>query len=149
MSLRSIKFLFCAGLLILSVSIFAQNYQSMNQSVMMQRQQTMIRNEMLSRLHKPNPVLTSLHSKFIVPKQRQIDGFNKLIKRSDKKIAEMEIEIETLKSQIGNGNNHEKNEKKLRRKQNWLNAIKKGKQKFQNEVSFLESQMAVSENIQK
>lgn len=86
-----------------------------------------------------------MHSKFIVSKQRQIDVFKKLISRNDAKIYELENEISVLESESGNFVDKEKNAKKLKRKRYWLEGVRKEKQKFQDEIFILESQMG-SEN---
>lgn len=82
-----------------------------------------------------------MHSKFIVSKQRQIDVFKKLISRNDAKIYELENEISVLENESGNFVDKEKNAKKLKRKRYWLEVVRKEKQKFQDEIFILESQM--------
>ncbi|GEN74752.1 hypothetical protein CHA01nite_04920 [Chryseobacterium hagamense] len=86
-----------------------------------------------------------LHSKFIVPKQKQADGFKKLMARDDKKIAEMEIEIQGLKNNLDKADDRDKAEKKIESRQRWLDVIKRERQKFQQEINTLESEIAAAD----
>ncbi len=132
---------------ILTTSFYAysQNNGIHSQPSLMQRQHSNIGNQM----NIPYSSRTGLHSKFIVSKQRQINGFKKLIDRDNRKIAEMELEIETLEKQLVTSIDIEKDKRKLKRRQNWLDAIKREKQKFEQEVNIMEAGSEITDNSQK
>jgi len=135
-------FLLSLVFVILPLCSFAQGNLATRQSVSIQNQNLNQMARMQNTQFLYNGVM---HSKFIVSKQRQIDVFKKLISRNDAKIYELENEINVLENESGNFVNKEKNTKKLKRKRYWLEGVRKERQKFQDEIFILESQMG-SEN---
>lgn len=90
--------------------------------------------------------LAANHSKFIAPRQKEIDLFKKLSINNEKKIAELEAEIAEKESILKNSDNKEKIQKQIKRKEFWLKIAKKEKIKFQNALSKLDDEIAASEN---
>lgn len=126
-------------LLMISVSNFAQNFQSMNN--MMNRQQSSV----AAQAQRNAMVLMPNHGKSVAQKQKQIDSYNKLISDNDTKIADIGDEIEILKIDIEESDNKQKLEKKIKQNQNELNALKKEQRKLKSELSLLENEIAASE----
>ena len=140
--MKKCLFLLSLVFVILPLCSFAQGNLATRQSVSIQNQNLNQMARMQNTQFLYNGVM---HSKFIVSKQRQIDVFKKLISRNDAKIYELENEISVLENESGNFVDKEKNAKKLKRKRYWLEGVRKEKQKFQDEIFILESQMG-SEN---
>lgn|GEM_PF-5423247 len=140
--MKKCLFLLSLVFVILPLCSFAQGNLATRQSVSIQNQNLNQMARMQNTQFLYNGVM---HSKFIVSKQRQIDVFKKLISRNDAKIYELENEINVLENESGNFVNKEKNTKKLKRKRYWLEGVRKERQKFQDEIFILESQMG-SEN---
>lgn len=140
--MKKCLFLLSLAFVILPSCSFAQGNLATRQSVSIQNQNLNQMARMQNTQFLYNGVM---HSKFIVSKQRQIDVFKKLISRNDAKIYELENEINVLENESGNFVDKEKNTKKLKRKRYWLEGVRKEKQKFQDEIFILESQMG-SEN---
>lgn len=140
--MKKCLFLLSLVFVILPLCSFAQGNLATRQSVSIQNQNL----NQMARMQNTQFLYNGVtHSKFIVSKQRQIDVFKKLISRNDAKIYELENEISVLESESGNFVDKEKNAKKLKRKRYWLEGVRKEKQKFQDEIFILESQMG-SEN---
>lgn len=140
--MKKCLFLLSLAFVILPLYSFAQGNLATRQSVSIQNQNL----NQIARMQNTQFLYNGvMHSKFIVSKQRQIDVFKKLISRNDAKIYELENEISVLESESGNFVDKEKNAKKLKRKRYWLEGVRKEKQKFQDEIFILESQMG-SEN---
>jgi len=131
-------FLLSLAFVILPLCSFAQDNLATRPSVSIQNQNL----NQVARMQNTQFLYNGvMHSKFIVSKQRQIDVFKKLISRNDAKIYELENEISVLENESGNFVDKEKNAKKLKRKRYWLEVVRKEKQKFQDEIFILESQM--------
>lgn len=133
--MKNFNCLFNLGFLSLSVSVFAQSNPAANQSMAIGMRTAAT----VSRMYDPT---NHLHSKFIIPKQKQADGFKKLMARDDEKIAEMEIEIQGLKNNLGKADDRSRAEKKIEKRQRWLDVIKRERQKFEEEINMLESEIA-------
>lgn len=136
--MKKCLFLLSLAFVILPLCSFAQDNLATRPSVSIQNQNL----NQVARMQNTQFLYNGvMHSKFIVSKQRQIDVFKKLISRNDAKIYELENEISVLENESGNFVDKEKNAKKLKRKRYWLEVVRKEKQKFQDEIFILESQM--------
>jgi hypothetical protein len=135
-------FLTAASVLI-SVSGLAQNSnQSMNNTMLMNRQQTAAAMQSMNFGRS----LMSNHSKFFAPKQKELDLFRKLSVNNAKKIEELEAEIAEKQSSLESSNDAEKIQKQIKRKEFWLKIARKEKIKFETAITQLEAEIAASEN---
>ncbi|MCW3168965.1 hypothetical protein OMO38_10565 [Chryseobacterium sp. 09-1422] len=135
-------FLTAASFLI-SVSGLAQNSnQSMNNTMLMNRQQTAAAMQSMNFGRS----LMSNHSKFFAPKQKELDLFRRLSVNNAKKIEELEAEIAEKQSSLESSDNAEKIQKQIKRKEFWLKIARKEKIKFETAITQLEAEIAASEN---
>lgn len=128
---------------LISVSGLAQNSnQSMNNTMLMNRQQTAAAMQSMNFGRS----LMSNHSKFFAPKQKELDLFRKLSVNNAKKIEELEAEIAEKQSSLESSDNAEKIQKQIKRKEFWLKIARKEKIKFETAITQLEAEIAASEN---
>ncbi|CAD7814098.1 hypothetical protein CHRY9390_02755 [Chryseobacterium aquaeductus] len=134
--------LLSAVIMMVSVPFFAQNsFQSMNNTMTMQRQQMSVARES----QRLGQSMTSNHSKFIIPRQKEIDLFNRLLVKNQQRTIELEAELEEKKIELETSDNKEKIQKQIQRKENWLNVLRNEKKKFERAISKLEGEIAASE----
>ena len=139
----NIKSFLIVAFIIISAFGFAQNsYQSMNNTMLIQRQQMAAARES----QRFGLSLAANHSKFIAPKQKELNLFNKLLIKNEKKIAELEAEIAEETTSLESSDDKEKIGKKIKRKEFWLKVARNEKIKFKTAISKLEAEIAVSEN---
>ncbi|MBW7674679.1 hypothetical protein [Chryseobacterium chendengshani] len=117
----------------------------MNNTLLLQRQQT----SAALQSQRFGMSLMSNHSKFIAPKQKELDLFNKLLSKNEKRISELEAEIAEKTSSLDNSKNREKIENQIKRKEFWLKIARKEKIKFEKAISALEAEIAVTNTDQK
>lgn len=132
-----------AASFLFSVSGLAQNSnQSMNNTMLMNRQQTAAAMQSMNFGRS----LMSNHSKFFAPKQKELDLFRRLSVNNAKKIEELEAEIAEKQSSLESSNDAEKIQKQIKRKEFWLKIARKEKIKFETAITQLEAEIAASEN---